>query len=42
MFTKPQDVLTRTVKTIHDVNVPWEFKNEAEPLAQNRAKFNAF
>jgi len=41
MFTKPQDVLTcfdRSVKTIHDVNVPWEFKNQAESLAQNRAR----
>jgi len=42
MFTKPQDVLTcfdRSVKTIHDVNIPWEFKNQAESLAQNRARF---
>jgi len=22
-----------SVKTIHDVNVPWEFKNQAESLA---------
>jgi len=28
-----------SVKTIHDVNVPWEFKNQDESLARNRAKF---
>jgi len=42
MFTKPQGVLTcyyRSVKTIHDVNVLWEFKNQAESLARNRTRF---
>jgi len=42
MFTKPQDAWTcfdRSVKTIRDVNVPWEFKNQAESLARNRARF---
>jgi len=42
IFTKPQDVLTcfeRSVKTIHDVNVPWECVNRAESLVRNRAKF---
>jgi len=42
MFTKPQDVLTcfdRSVKTIHDINVPWECVNRAESLARYCAKF---
>jgi len=29
----------RSVKTIHDVNNPWEFKNQAESLARNRTRF---
>jgi len=38
MFTSPQDVLTcfsRYVKTLADVNVPWEFKNRADFVARN-------
>jgi len=41
MFTKPQDVLTcfdRSVKTIRDVNVLWELKNQAESLARSHAR----
>jgi len=26
------------IKTIHDVNVPWEFKNRAESVARNRTR----
>jgi len=29
----------RSVKTIHDANVLWEFKNQAESLARNRVRF---
>jgi len=42
MFTKLQDASTcfdRSVKTIHDINVPWKFKNQAESLVRNRARF---
>ena len=42
MFTEPQDVLTcfdRFIKTVHDVNVRWEFKNRAKSLARNRERF---
>jgi len=42
MFTKPQDVLTcfgRFVKTLHDVNVQWEFKNQADFVTRNFTGF---
>jgi len=45
MFTQPQDVLTcfdRFIKTIRDVNVPWECVNRAESAARNRGSFDTF